>query len=124
MEILTVFSVIFGGICAIGTVLTCIDSKRKKSKNSSNNTMTTHVKTVINLGWIHIAITKHFNCKNEEKGDENMFNLNFDKNKKKLQEEQNTPPEYVGKNFSSDEYFIGVLKTIEEKKRENDKIDY
>lgn len=62
----------------------------------------------------------------EKKGEENMYNLNFDKNRKKLKQNLNDEkcPEYKKMDFSSQEYEINFLKTIEEKKNGKDKIVY
>ncbi len=126
LNIITTIGVIFTVIGAIVAVLAYKNSpKNKKGKQNKHKTKTTKTKVKI-FGIFDYESKKMIEIDTNHTGDDNMYNLNFDKNTEQLKKnlDENKEPKYNNMDFASDEFYVDFLKTIEEKKHGQDNITY
>lgn len=120
-KVLIIVSVL---LIAIITIVCVFIIKLKENNGNKAQNVDTEVLWELKIPNVIQTVFKIKNeCKCEE---DNMYNLNFDDNRKKLESNitKLESTEYEDIDFSSDEFYINFLKSIEEKKNSEDKIDY
>ena len=126
LNIITTIGVIFTVIGTIVAILAYKNSpKNKNGKRNKHKTKTKKTKVKF-LGIFDYTSEKTTEVDTNHTGDDNMYNLNFDKNKEQLKKnlDENKEPKYNNMDFASDEFYIDFLKTVEEKKHGQDTIIY